>query len=165
MFDSDSELSEPATIPETQLEPILEPTRVNLKDHKIPRLMHPDMEPSSEPEIPLGPSMRRFVTVVLEPMGHTMEFDMQHLTMARLFQEIEYLLGQEPDADGSQPVVQGVHYTIDGSRECILTMDGEFQEFRSRLACTKSTTHIAIRLVNPEVSFLLKGGPSEGWIG
>ena len=47
---------------------------------------------------------------------------------------------------------QGFHYSLNGSSECIVTMEDKFESFRSRLNSLGKGVAISIRPLNPFVS-------------
>ena len=93
--------------------------------------------------------------MIWKPTGDKFTTDMQHFSFKKFLRSIkkmQLMLGSE----GFSPDEQGVHYTIGGSKECILTMSDEFEVFKKRLLLTRPNDKIILRPVNFTVSSLQK---------
>ena len=98
--------------------------------------------------------MRNQVAMIWKPTGHSFRVDIQRTTFHSFLnavKQIQLKVGLDPP--GAQYVnEQGVHYCISGSKECILTMDEEFEVFVKRIADTRGSAIITIRPVDLIVS-------------
>lgn len=137
----------PSTIPETQLATAPE-TQILSQDTLITKVQAPTALPPRSP-------MRRYVKMIWEPTGDIFQVDFRHMRYDRFLDavnDIQLELGPEPP--GHQYVKEnGVHYSIDGAKECILTMAEEYEVFTERLAFTRDSSTIVIKPVNIIVSF------------
>lgn len=146
-----SEFDEPSTIPETQLPVFHDPTPVATPA----TLVVQDPNPKQ-----LGSPMRRYIEMIWKPTGDKFTTDMQHFSFKeflRSIKKMQLMLGSE----GFNPDEQGVHYTIGGSKECILTMSDEFEVFKKRLSLTRPDDKIILRPVDFTVSSLQKQTDSD----
>ena len=156
-LDSEFEFGGPSTIPETQPEPAM--------NAATQRLMFQSPEPTTPPAkvhssvlATLRSPIRNRVSLIWKPTGHTFCVDFHYLTFDSFLEavkEVQEKLGPVPAGD-QYVNKQGVHYSIGGSNECILTMAEEYKVFVERVAGTRNlnTTMVTIRPVDIIVSRL-----------
>lgn len=100
--------------------------------------------------------------MIWKPTGHTLRFDFRGLTLPRFLktiQEVQHTLGADKSAPQHHVAEgQGIHYSINGSKECILTMTDEFEEFKKRITAARNDAVISLRPIDFVVS-------SRTWIG
>ena len=153
LVSSEFESSSPSSIPETQIPVFRDPT---------PSPTTPSVRNSqAKLQPPTGSPMRRNVEMVWKPSGHRLTIDLLHipfLGFRQMLKEIQQMVGPKE----LNPDEQGVHYSIDGSKESILTMSDEFDVFKERLARTKADARITLRPVAPRVSCQLP--PALSWL-
>ena len=142
------------TVPETQLPKLGTPNPATPNARPPPTIPHWQT-------LPVPPAvMRRYVTMIWKPTGHNFRVDFRDMTFKKFLSactEIQLTVGPDVEDSEDDPdlvKIQGVHYRIDGSRECFMKTAEDYEEFTKRLAGSRDCARITIKPVNFIVSFL-----------